>query len=157
SVEDDQLRSKLQRDVQKQSHLFWNALNLWLDDTEHALGRPTAFAFDYRAHVGIPISQALVKEHDRERLREVFHDYRLSPGQQLSLHEVTEFLEDWLPASHVSRALKHLWSQAEAKRQIASIAKLELELWDGSAPATEDGAGHETPLLIVAALREHPM
>jgi hypothetical protein len=156
-ISDTQTCAKIHRDFQKQSHQFWSALNGWLEDSEYVHGRPTAFPFDYRTYVGIPISQALVKEHDRQRLHAFFHHYRLSPGQRLSLADVTRLLEEWLPTSPVSRALKHLWAQQDAKRQIAAIAKLELEAWTGAHQTAEGTGRREAPLVLVASLREHPV
>src|ERR1051325_11387195 len=156
-VTDEAGKRKVQRDFRLDTHPLWDAINSWLDDGEHALGRPTAFAFDHRRHVGIPISQALVKEHDRRRLREFFLEYRLSPRQRLPVSEIAKLLEDWLPNSHVSRSLKELWRQPEARDRIAGITQIELEAWDGNLDAPDFGGRHEAPLLLAANVREHPI
>ena len=66
----------LGRDFRSFSTVFWDALNSWLEDSEGKFGLPTAFAFDRRRFVSIPISQALVREKDRVRLVQCFDQLR---------------------------------------------------------------------------------
>jgi hypothetical protein len=156
-VSGEAARRKLQGDFRDDSLAFWGALNSWLEDSERIYGQPTAFAFDRRRYVGIPISQALIKEHDRQHLREFFHAYRLAPRQRLALPQLTRLLENWLPSSGVSKGLKALWRLPEARERIATVAQLELEAWEGQVSPTDGRGAHETPLLLVGQLREHPV
>ena len=107
--------------------------------------------------VGAPISQALVREEDRRRLREMFGHYRLTPKQHLSRPDMVRLLdESELPYSRVHGGLKHLWGSADAKDRIADVACVELENWDG---LVEDGGSAETAagqLVLIAAIRIHP-
>lgn len=157
-VTGDVHKNKVQRDFRIETHELWDALNSWLDETEHAFGRPTAYAFDHRRHVGVPISQALVKQHDRDHLRTLFAEYSLLPGQRLPLAEMIRLLEEWIPRSNVSKALKHLWRrQHEARSRVAAVAQLELEAWTGDVDLAEGDIRREAPLLMVAAVRSHPL
>jgi hypothetical protein len=105
-VEGERSHSKIVRGFMEESHVLWASLNSWLEDHEGRLGLPTAYAFDYRVHVGVPMSQALVTAGDRVVLRDLFVAYRLRPGQTLSRSDMVRLLQDWLPASRVSLGLK---------------------------------------------------
>ena len=74
----------------------------WLTRNEGRFGLPTAFAFDWRSHVGKPMSQALVSEQDRRRFKEAFIHFSLEPGL-VALTEMEELLDDWLPAPRYPR------------------------------------------------------
>jgi hypothetical protein len=149
-------RQKVQRDFAEELHLLWDALNNWLDDTRHEFGRPSAYAFDRRTHIGIAISQALMRAQDRRRLRALFIECDLSPGQSLPPSEMTRLLEDWIPRSTVTPALKMLWQRSDTHEPIARIAQMELEVWDGGEEEEGDTRG-DLDLLLVAYLRAHPV
>ncbi len=153
-AEDERLRQKVVRCFADESHVLWNALNTWLADASEVRGRPTAYAFDYRIHVGLPMSQALVRDTDRNGLREMFLDFRLPPGQQIAHADMVRLLAEWLPQSPLSRTLKHLCQHQEALERVADVACIELEAWQGeSGPA---GAGSRHRLSFVASMRRHP-
>lgn len=128
---EDEIRT-LGRDFRTYSTVFWDALNSWLEEADGEFGLPTAFAFDRRRFVSIPISQALVREKDRIRLIQCFDNFGLRPGQRLASSDMERVLADWLPDSNVSSALKTLWRTKDARRKISEIAALELEAWDGT-------------------------
>ena len=83
---------------------------------------PTAYAFDYRVHVGVPVSQALVRESDRLALQDLFAAYRLRPRQSISRSDMVRLLEDWLPGSGASAGLKRLFQQRDALERVADVA-----------------------------------
>ncbi len=148
---------KLERDFRRDSLTLWNSLNSWLLDAGGARGMPTAYSFDWRSHVGPPISQALLREEERLALRDLFVRYRLRPGRQIAASDMLRLLEDWLPGSDLDVSLKRLFKQADVKARIADIASIELEHWDGSAPAA--AVGHPAPadtLLLAASVRRLP-
>ncbi|MGH7717301.1 MAG: hypothetical protein ACREON_00445 [Gemmatimonadaceae bacterium] len=150
-------KPKIVRCFMDESHVLWAALNSWLEDHEGRLGLPTAHAFDYRVHVGVPMSQALVSAGDRLVLRELFVAYRLRPGQSLSRSDMLRLIEDWLPASSVSSGLKRLSRQREALERVADVASVELSAWDGTTrEEREVGGALEASILVSAVLREHP-
>lgn len=146
---------KLQRDFQSKSHLFWEALSQWLRRAGGERGLPTAQAFDRRVHVGLPISQALIRAVDRKPLREMFAEFRLEPGQRISRDDMIRLLEMWVPQAPVTQTLKLLWSAADAKARIAEIACVELEAWDGTIPEASRRAV-ATRLFLLAAVRRNP-
>ena len=158
AIHDDRARERLKRDFREQTHILWNELNTWLDDHDGSLGLPTAYAFDYRVHVGIPISQALVREHDRLRLKQLFTAYRLSPGQRLPVPDMLGLLEDWAVGPDVSASFRALWGDRALRERIAAIACVELEAWEGGfAEEDERASDPSAPLVFVGVVRSHPV
>ena len=153
----ERLRDKVCRDFRAASPQLWGVLNAWLADAEGQRGISTAEAFDFRVYVGVPISQALVREEDRRRLEEMFAAYRLTPHQRLSTSDMVRLLDEWLPSSRVHGGLKALWKSPDARTRVADVACVELSTWDGT--TTSDGVSDIPPtgqLVVVAALRQHP-
>jgi hypothetical protein len=137
---------------------LWRALNRWIEAGDGVRGKPTAYAFDFRVHVGLPISQALVREGDRRALLHLFLTYRLQPGQVISRSDMTRLIEDWLPTAPVSNSLRQLVASVEALGRVADVACVELQAWDGSLPVDE---GHQqappaASLILVARIHKHP-
>lgn len=147
-------KRRVQRDFMHQTGRLWDELNAWLDDQEGERGIATAFPFDYRVHVGRPISQALVRASDRRRLHEFFRDVQLDAGERLGLADMRELLDEWISES--SSTLKRLWSSKEARDQVAAIACVELESWRGNARRGET-PDRSLPLLVLACLWHHPI
>lgn len=151
---DEPLRQKVVRGFADQSHILWRALNEWLSEDPAVRGIPTAYAFDFRVHVGVPMSQALVREPDRRRLQELFLDARLRPGERLSHSDMLRLLGQWIPASSVSRTLKVLCLQPEVLERVAEVACVELEAWGGQVDVASPVARSE--LALIAHLRAVP-
>jgi hypothetical protein len=148
--------SKLTRDFRRDSNKLWDALNAWLRDEGGARGLPSAYSLDWRTHVGIPISQALLREEERLALRDLFVRYRLRPGQQLATSDMLRLLDDWVPTSDLTASLKRLFAQADAKARFADIACIELEAWDGSLPEESHADGATSTLLLAGSFRRLP-
>src|SRR5262249_28545337 len=55
---------------------LWPVYNSWLRDADGRLGLPTARSYNHLVYVGVPISQALVRANDRNKLVELFFAYR---------------------------------------------------------------------------------
>ncbi len=156
---DAERRSNAQKDFQRQAFLFWDALNRWLRDNEGRLGLPTATAFDHRRHIGLPLSQVLLREDDRRHLADLFEAFDLRPYQLLSQRDTLRLMQDWVPHSNLSARARHLWqTNAFVRDRIADVARLELESWPGSARPDQGQAAltQGGKLRLVAALRQHP-
>ena len=154
---DEKAAKKIESDFRRGSLELWNGLNSWLLDHDGALGTPTAYSFDWRSYVGVPISQALLREEERLELRELFLDYRLRPGQQVAASDMLRLLKEWLPRADVSPTLKRLFEQTDAQGRIADIACIELQAWDGTVPAgIEVAANLSAALLLAAQVRRVP-
>jgi hypothetical protein len=115
---------------------LWGALNRWVSEDTQTRGIPTAYSFDYRVHVGVPMSQALVRASDRGAIRALFGDLGLRPGQVIAAEDMVRLLAVWLPESRVSRGLKALCSRDAALRRVAEVACIELQAWSGGASET---------------------
>ena len=150
-------RDRVARWFRAETPTFWRELNGWLEASEGRLGTPTAFALDpHLKYVGVPISQALVRERDRQLFPDLFGRYRLAPGTRLSRSDMLRFLEDWLPQAPVSTALKTLCRQPAARERVADVACIELELWDGTLPVAEGSVDLDAAISLVAAFHRHP-
>jgi len=143
------------------SGLLWGALNDWLEALEGNRGLPTAFALGHE-HIGLPVSQALVRETDRERFGDLFASNSLPPRSSLPSFEMEALIEEWIsrrpcPASY---SLERLWrSGADARVRIADVAVLALESWDGASalrPASQDDTRPQDIVRASAVLRQFP-
>ena len=157
-VDDDPGIRKVRNGFRLHGRRLWAHLNAWLNRAHGTRGIPTAEAFDYRVHVSIPISQALVRAGDRDRLPEFFSSYALNPGQQFSRIDMRDILATWLPGSNLSGALRSLWASSdEARRRIADVVCIELEHWDGSPPVGHSGADRQLRGVLAASYEEVPI
>ncbi len=156
-VADKTARGKVQHDFRAQSHQLWSALNSWLRDQHESRGVPTAEAYNRLVHVGVPISQALVREADRSELPALFRRYELNPGQQFAPDDMRGILTRWLPDAPVSSTLKSRWrSGTEAQRRIADVVCVELEHWDGRVPESPRTETQDVRILTYATYFDVP-
>ena len=155
----DKHRQRVKNDFRKQLTPLWNELNIWLLDNEGSLGLPTAYPFDSRVHVGIPISQALVREHDRQCFKHFFSEYRLDPGQHLPVLDMVDLLSEWIsnPHSNISSSLKNLLKDRSLKERIGSIACQELEAWKGDLDETNSSSSNRASLYLAGVVRSQPI
>ena len=151
-------RKQIERDFREYTPALWNALNRWLEESGGRRGLPTAVAFDRRRFVGLPLSQALVREQDRTRLPLLFGQFGLQAGQRVSVQAMQELLGEWLPGSQVTPSLKRLWRKQSNRERIAEVVCAELEGWDGAVPAELKPPGHrlDDDLFLAAELTAHP-
>jgi hypothetical protein len=150
-------KERIAQDFQRDSLTLWNALNSWLTERDAELGLPTAYAFDWRSYVGVPISQALLREEERLELRKLFLEFRLRPGQELATSDMLRLLKDWVPRADITPELKRLFQQPDVQSRVADIACIELQGWDGSIPGDVVMRGdHATALLLAAQIRRLP-
>ena len=152
-VHDERMRSKVVRGFGADSGELWGALNRWIAEDSGVRGIPTAYSFDYRVHVGLPMSQALVRASDRSAIRTLFSDLGLRPGQAIAVEDMVRLLEAWLPDSRVSRSLKILCADEHAVRRVAEVACIELQAWSG---AVENVSAGNRTMALTATLRRLP-
>ena len=117
---------------------LWRELNQWLTEHDFELGRPTARQVNSWKYASYALSQALVREGDRQRFHLLFKEYDLSPLDDIAESEMTLFLHDWMTGSGPNSWLKRLWSNTELRERVAVAALSELESWDGG-----DATGEE--------------
>jgi len=124
------------------AEILWAGLNSWLEAWEGLRGVPTAYALGAHKYVGLAMSQALVRERDRERLPGFFHAEGLPPGYRVGSAEMEAMLDPWMSRQppYFSHPMRALWGTALAREGIATTSCLELEAWDGSGVDVEDSA-----------------
>lgn len=138
---------------------LWGSLNAWLESWEGERGVPTAYAVGQR-FIGLPMSQALVRQHDRERLTQVFAAEGLPPGYQMAASDMEAVLDGWMSRQPpvLSNALRILWGNAAARERIAGVACLELETWRGETASGGDAgpASRHASVRLMAQVRTFP-
>lgn len=118
---------------------MWGSLNRWLLDLNGRRGLPTAFALSQR-FVGLALSQALVRQADRQRLQAFFRRFDLSPGTEVPPGELEPLLNAWIcqSPSPATRNLERLWAKESARDRIAQAAAVALANWDGAIDDEEE-------------------
>ncbi|AKS35860.1 hypothetical protein [Mycolicibacterium goodii] len=148
--------NSLRNQYSRHAEYLWRCLNRWLEDLDGIRGLPTAYALNYR-FVGLPMSQALVRHHDRRKFPSMFVQYGLSAGMRLAPEDLIQYLDAWLTTEGTSATanLRKLWAQQESHERLASIAAVELANWDGTfgseIAVTSSSVGARA--LVVANLR----
>ncbi|MGN9890289.1 hypothetical protein [Micromonospora sp. L31] len=160
-LEDPQQKERLATQYRQHVELFWNVLGLWLTGLDGMLGLPSAVALSHR-YVGLSMSQALVREHDRGKLPRFFATYGLDPGREVTPREIEPYLDDWMKRTPppISRNLATLWArQPAARERIASVVALELQTWDGNdrdaAPRSQAAGARGGEARLVALIRSN--
>ena len=113
---------------------YWDALAQWLEKQDGNRGIPSAYALSHR-FVGLPVSQALVRESERRRLTRMFEEMGLEVGAPVSNLDMEAALDQWIGQipSPASVNLRSLWSREGARDRVADIALVEFRSWDGVA------------------------
>lgn len=152
------IRSRVESDYRRSAGELWGALNRWLETWEGERGIPTAYAVGGHAYVGLPMSQAVVRQHDREGLRDFFALEGFAPGQRVAPSDMAEALEPYAAKtpSPLSAHLVGLWSNATARDRIVDAACLELEAWDGSGVSQAVPGRRSGSTSLLAFLRTFP-
>lgn len=131
---------------------YWGSLNTWLNECDGRRGLPTAYALGHR-FVGLPISQAMVRKGDRERLVSFFLRFGFSPGTDVPPSELETVLDIWMRQTPcpATKNLERLWNRADARSRIAQAAAVALSAWDGRVNEQngEGGAPRETGRLAL--------
>lgn len=135
---------------QKNADLLWRSLNVWLEAWEGERGVPTAYSLGHMRHIGLPMSQAVVRQHDRVGLIEVFSSEGLPPGFRMSPEDMELVLDTYATnqPSPLSTNIRRLWSNQDARARIVQAACLELESWTGSAGHESDHKASRSARLI---------
>lgn len=152
----DAFHADLKKSYQEVTEIFWPWLNEWLISWDGQLGLPTARALDNRRYVSVAISQALVREQDRNILKRIFAEHGLSPGQRLGKLEMLSLLLHWASLSHNLNSLSKLIHRGgDIRDKVAEIACSELESWDGRL-THKDTSERGTRLFYIASLSTYP-
>ena len=149
---------RVEGDYRRHADELWGSLNAWLEAWEGERGIPTAYAVGGHAYIGLPMSQAVVRQHDRSGLHEFFALEGMTPGIRLSPSDMSLAMDSYATAtpSPLSSHLSRLWRVPAAREQIVEAACLELEAWDGSGSAAAGPDGRLSATRLLAFLRSFP-
>lgn len=151
-------RNRLVTDYRKVAETIWRSLNNWLEAWEGERGVPTAYVLGGMRYVGLPMSQAVVRKHDREGLHEVFVAEGLPPGFRMEVPDMEAVLDAYatkLP-SPLSSNLRRLWANSDARERISQATCLELEAWTGDDSQRIGPTGSTLSTRVLAYLRTFP-
>lgn len=136
---------------------FWRAFNKWLADTDFAHGRPTARAVNSYRYVGLAMSQAIVREEDRQRFHGLFEKYRFSGTDAVTEEEIAQYISNWIHTSRPTKQLKTAWAKAELRPRICEAAIAELAEWADERGESEFGGSHSVTRLSMAMSFRHDL
>ena len=151
-------RHRVEGDYRRHADQLWGSLNAWLEAWEGERGIPTAYAVGGHAFIGLPMSQAVVRQHDRSGLHAFFELEGLTPRLRLSPSDMGTAMDPYATTtpSPLSSHLRQLWKVAAARERIVVAACIELEAWDGSDHVTSD-LGRQVPVTrLLAFVRTFP-
>lgn len=152
--------SRVENDYRRVANLLWGSLNSWLEAWEGARGVPTAYAVGGHAFIGLPMSQSVVRQHDRAGLHELFAIEGMTPGLRVSPDDMSLAIEPYATATSslpLSQHLSRLWRVPAARERIVDAACLELEAWDGSGIESVAAARPAITTRLLAFLRTFPL
>ena len=115
----------------KYTEQFWQSLNHWLVRTNNAYGVPTARVVNSWRYVSYAISQALIREGDRQRLGLMFSEFGISPKEKVSETEMSLYLDEWMSRSSATNWLQKVWSTPDLRDRVVAAALEELSVWEG--------------------------
>lgn len=150
---------RVENDYRRVAELLWGSLNTWLEAWEGERGIPTAYAIGGHAFIGLPMSQAVVRQHDRAGLHELFAMEGLTPGLRVSPGDMSLALDPYAtatPSLPLSSHLARLWRVPAARERIVDAACLELEAWDGSGIEAVASTRSVASTRLLAFLRRFP-
>ncbi len=142
------------------SRELWGSLNDWLEMLEGSRGLPTAQPMGHD-HIGWPLSQALVRQADRDKFVDLFVTQGMPPYASLPASEMAAHIDEWMSRSPcpASNHLERLWKDRDASVRIVDIARLALESWNGAMPVgfvRASGTRLIDTVRVKAAIRSFP-
>jgi len=116
---------------------LWDDLEKWSkEDREEELGSFTARIRGQRIHVGLPLSQTILSQEERDNLVKIFVLANLEPGITLPDSEIQKVLTSY-GGEYLNRRTSRLLNGREDKElahALIEFVKEELIVWNGSAP-----------------------
>jgi len=150
---------RVENNYRQTADLLWGSLNSWLEAWEGERGIPTAYAVGGHAYIGLPMSQAVVRQHDRAGLHEFFAMEGMTPGLRVASEDMGLAMKPYAtatPSHPLSSHLAHLWRDDSARERIIDAACLELEAWDGSGIEAIAASGQVASTRLLVFLRTFP-
>ena len=115
---------------------LWQSLVTWLENWEGERGLPSVPADSEEdtqpyKYVNKAISQALLRDVDRNALPKIFASAGLEPQQEIDAEDIAGFLDEGIP-TYGTNNLQRLWKKRDLREVIAQAAVGSLRTWTGS-------------------------
>ena len=139
---------------------LWTPLKDWLGSWEGERGVLTVpipktssqSGRDFKWAIQMPISQARLRDADRQDLHRMFDHYRLDSGSNISVEIMSIFLENWCTSPYSTKNVKKIWKIVDYRETFAAASISELRMWTGK-PAGEQGFGVRLLAKITKSIR----
>lgn len=152
-ISDETSKHKIRANF-KSTRRYWKELNQWLSDKEFQLGRPTAQQINGFPYVSYAVSQALIRDAERQNIYQMFADAHLAPGERLTSDEMRLYLQKWVAKHQATAWLAQMWKLDDAR--ISEAVCHELEAWIGTEIKPAAGTAQVYSLSWAAHLRRFP-
>ena len=118
---------------------LWDSLRQWLGAWEGERGLSTVpipkssnpSGRDFRWAIQMPISQARLRDADRQDLHRMFEQRGLDPVSNISIEVMSIFLDNWVTSPYSTQNLKKIWRIEDYRDSLATAAISELRMWTG--------------------------
>ena len=135
---------------------LWSTLQEWLGAWDGERGVSTVpipknlnqSGRDFKWAIQMPISQARLRDADRQDLHRMFDQYGLDPISNISVDVMSLYLEDWATSPYSAKNIKKIWKIDNFRETLAAAAISELRLWNGRSAV---GHGFGIRLLLSAS------
>ncbi|HVL40305.1 MAG TPA: hypothetical protein VM328_13020 [Fimbriimonadaceae bacterium] len=99
------------------------------------------------------MSQAVVREADRQRLHDLFHKYGFTGTDAVTEEEIGQYIANWITSSRPTKQLKSAWAKTELRSRICEIAVAELEEWAKEIAISAEQGRQGSRLSLAASFR----
>lgn len=139
---------------------IWSTLRDWLGAWEGERGLSTVpipkvssqDVRDFKWAIQMPISQARLRDADRQDLHRMFDQYGLDPVSNISIDVMSIFLENWCTSPYCTKNFKRIWKIVDYRETLAAAAISELRTWTGQ-PTNDQGFGVRLLLSVSRSIR----
>lgn len=147
---------KLEQAYRKQAPYLWGMLKAWLLRCDGHRGLPTVEASHPR-YVGYPITQAMMRAGDRERLIDFFESSGLPPGSTIPPSQLEGLFDAWINQnpSPASKNLQRMWT-GSGRNRVLDAASTALTTWNGQTAEATDEHGAGGRLRLSLAISSFP-
>jgi len=130
---------------------LWSTLREWLVAWDEIRGvstvpipktssDPSMTSRDFKWAIQMPISQARLRDADRQDLNHMFQMFSLDPVSSISPDVMWGILEDWCTGRYSSKNSKKIWKIEEYRETFVLAAISELRIWSGRRSPNGDGS-----------------
>lgn len=126
---------------------LWTSLIDWLNAWQGDRGIPTVPLpgqtgdADSRKYIRMPISQALLRESDRQNLYKMFTANNLDPAMNMSVELMKVVIDQWITSPYRTDQLKKIWKEDDYKESLVLLTIALLESWPGSETESQSESG----------------